>query len=69
MPFASLARRQAIGFAVLAAAGLAAAPAFAQSAASWPERPVKMIVPLGAGGPADLVGRYIAQQLGERFKQ
>ena len=69
MPLASLARRQAIGFAVLAAAGLAAAPAFAQSAASWPERPVKMIVPLGAGGPADLVGRYIAQQLGERFKQ
>ena len=68
MPLASLARRQAIGFAVLAAAGLAA-PAFAQSAASWPERPVKMIVPLGAGGPADLVGRYIAQQLGERFKQ
>jgi tripartite-type tricarboxylate transporter receptor subunit TctC len=31
--------------------------------------PVKMIVPLGAGGPADLVGRYVAQQLGERFKQ
>ena len=28
-----------------------------------------MIVPLGAGGPADLVGRYIAQQLGEKFKQ
>jgi tripartite-type tricarboxylate transporter receptor subunit TctC len=69
MPFASLARRQAVGFAVFAAAALAAAPAFAQSAPSWPERPVKMIVPLGAGGPADLVGRYIAQQLGERFKQ
>jgi len=69
MPFASLARRQAVGFAVFAAAALAAAPALAQSAASWPERPVKMIVPLGAGGPADLVGRYVAQQLGERFKQ
>ena len=37
--------------------------------AQWPDRPVKMIVPLGAGGPADLVGRYIAQQLGEKFKQ
>lgn len=69
MPFASPARRQAIGFAVLAAAALAAAPAYAQSAATWPERSVKMIVPLGAGGPADLVGRYLAQQLGERFKQ
>src|SRR6185503_9619518 len=41
----------------------------AQPAVQWPERPVKMIVPLGAGGPADLVGRYIAQQLGEKFKQ
>jgi tripartite-type tricarboxylate transporter receptor subunit TctC len=69
MPVASLARRQAVGFAAFAVAALAAAPAFAQSAASWPERPVKMIVPLGAGGPADLVGRYVAQQLGERFKQ
>jgi tripartite-type tricarboxylate transporter receptor subunit TctC len=69
MPFVSPARRQAIRFGVVAAAVLVAAPAFAQSAASWPERPVKMIVPLGAGGPADLVGRYIAQQLGERFKQ
>ena len=44
-------------------------PPSAQSAAPWPERPVKMIVPFGAGGPADLVGRYLAQQLGERFKQ
>ena len=28
-------------------------------------RPVRMIVPLGAGGPTDLVGRYLAQALGE----
>ena len=52
--------------AVLAATTL---PAAAQTAGQWPERPVRMIVPLGAGGPADLVGRYIAQQFGERFKQ
>ena len=69
MVFNCLAGRYGLRAAALAVAAFAAAPALAQSAAQWPERPVKMIVPLGAGGPADLVGRYIAQQLGERFKQ
>ncbi len=66
MHYASLARRLGMTIAALA---LTAFPALAQPAAQWPERAVKMIVPLGAGGPADLVGRYVAQQLGERFKQ
>jgi tripartite-type tricarboxylate transporter receptor subunit TctC len=63
---ASLARRLGM---TLAALAFAAVPALAQPADQWPDRPVKMIVPLGAGGPADLVGRYIAQKLGEKFKQ
>jgi tripartite-type tricarboxylate transporter receptor subunit TctC len=67
MHFISLACRQVVGLTAIAAAVFAAVPALAQS--QWPERPVKMIVPLGAGGPADLVGRYVAQHLGERFKQ
>jgi tripartite-type tricarboxylate transporter receptor subunit TctC len=66
MHYASLARHLGMTIAALA---IAAFPAMAQPAAHWPDRPVKMIVPLGAGGPADLVGRYVAQQLGERFKQ
>ena len=66
MLFASFAQRSGIAIAALAFAAL---PALAQPAAQWPDRPVKMIVPLGAGGPADLVGRYVAQQLSERFKQ
>src|SRR4029077_2185050 len=65
MLFASLAYRTGSAIAALA---LAALPALAQPG-QWPDRPVKMIVPLGAGGPSDLVGRYVAQQLGERFKQ
>ena len=69
MHFTSFARRPIINAAVLAVAAFAAVPALAQPAGEWPNRPVKMIVPLGAGGPADLVGRYVAQQLGERFKQ
>jgi len=68
MPRIRLAR-PIIAFATFAAASAAAIPAVAQPAAEWPNRPVRMIVPLGAGGPADLVGRYVAQQLGERFKQ
>jgi tripartite-type tricarboxylate transporter receptor subunit TctC len=55
-------------FAAIAAATLVALPALAQPA-PWPERSVKMIVPLGAGGPADLVARYLALQLSEQLKQ
>ena len=61
--------RQAVGLTALAFAAFAAVPALAQQAAQWPDHPVRLIVPLGAGGPADLVGRYLAQQLGEQFKQ
>ena len=64
-----LQRRPFAACAAVAMAVLAAAPAVAQQGAEWPNRPVRMIVPLGAGGPADLVGRYFAQQFGERFKQ
>ncbi len=69
MAFSRLASRYGLRAAALAVAAFAVTPALAQSAGQWPERPVKVIVPLGAGGPADLVGRYVAQQLGERFKQ
>lgn len=66
MSFARLAHRLSLAVAVFTAATL---PAMAQPAGQWPERPVRIIVPLGAGGPADLVARYLGQQLGERFKQ
>lgn len=57
----------------LAAAAIAAAcfPAQAQSqAAQSPamDRPVKMIVPYVAGGPTDVIGRILADKLGERWK-
>ena len=39
------------------------------AAQDYPSRPVRMIVPLGAGGPTDLVGRFLAQQLSEQLKQ
>ncbi len=40
-----------------------------QSAASWPSKPVRVIVPFGAGGTADIVGRIISQQLSIQLGQ
>ena len=45
---------------------LATTPASAQS---YPNRPIKLIVPFAPGGSADLVGRLLAQQLGESLGQ
>jgi len=41
-------------------------PAAAQN---YPTHPVKMIVPFGAGGPADVYARVLAQHLSEETKQ
>ena len=64
MPFACLARRQITGVigiaAAVAVAAFAAGPAFAQSAAQWPERPVRLVVPVGAGGAADTLARNLS---------
>jgi len=38
-------------------------------AADWPSRPVTMVVPFAAGGPTDVVGRIVAQRLGEILEQ
>jgi tripartite-type tricarboxylate transporter receptor subunit TctC len=54
-----------IGLIATALAALAM-PAAAQS---WPARPVKIVVPFGAGGPADVYARIVAQGLTEALKQ
>jgi tripartite-type tricarboxylate transporter receptor subunit TctC len=57
----SRARRQGVGFAsVFAIAVLAAVPALAQSLAQWPDRPVRLLVPVGAGGAADSLSRNLS---------
>jgi tripartite-type tricarboxylate transporter receptor subunit TctC len=60
------ARNQA--FAVVFSLVAVAAPAIAQ-AQDYPNRPVKIIVPFGAGGPADVFSRQIAQYLTDQLKQ
>src|SRR5215471_20420694 len=44
----------------------AVAPATAQN---WPNRPVTMVVPFAAGGPADTVGRVLALHLSDFLNQ
>ena len=41
----------------------------AVGAQTYPNHPVKMIVPFGAGGPADVYARVLAQHLSEETKQ
>lgn len=59
--------RRALAFGVFAAL-LATAP-LPVAAQDYPNKPVKIIVPFGAGGPADVYARVLAQHLGESLKQ
>lgn len=49
--------------AFLAAAGATAAAARPAAAQPWPARPVRIIVPFGLGGSADVAARFLAEPL------
>jgi tripartite-type tricarboxylate transporter receptor subunit TctC len=64
-------RRRRLDLTLAAAATLALLLGFLPSASAldYPTRPVRLIVPVAAGGGADIVGRLIAQWLSERLGQ
>src|ERR1700704_1194871 len=39
------------------------------SAQEWPQRPIRIVVPFGPGGGADIIGRIVAQSLQEKLGQ
>lgn len=53
---------------VLAALAAAALLPLAGHAQSWPNGPIKVIVPFPAGGASDQIGRVIAKALGDELK-
>ena len=56
------------GILVVSAAALLAGTLDAR-AQEWPQRPIRVIVPFGPGGGADIIGRIIAQSLQEKLGQ
>jgi tripartite-type tricarboxylate transporter receptor subunit TctC len=59
-------------FAVLTAAIIAVSPWSRQALAAepdWPSRPIRLIVPGGAGGVVDLRARWLAERLARRLRQ
>ncbi len=48
---------------------ITATSAAAQSPDTFPDRAVRMVIPYPPGGGTDLIGRLIAQKLGEAWKQ
>ena len=60
---------RAFALAGLTLALTAAAPARAGDTEAYPTKPVRIIVPYGAGGIADVTMRMTAKQLSEHFGQ
>jgi len=55
-------RRSLAGFPLLLS-GIAAAQE------AWPTRPIRMIIPFSAGGPTDVVGRVVFEQMSQQMGQ
>jgi tripartite-type tricarboxylate transporter receptor subunit TctC len=53
----------------IAAIGLLLAFTGAAMAQTYPARPITMIIPFAAGGPTDVLGRVLAQRMGEILGQ
>ena len=62
-------RSPVVFFLTLLAAVSASASAKAQGVEAWPDQPVRIIVPFPAGGPADIVSRFVGERLSAKWGQ
>ena len=62
-------RRTFLKLAGSTGAGLLTFPGVVRAQASWPNKPVKIVVPFGAGGGTDSLARFWAERLGQAFGQ
>ena len=46
-----------------------ASPFASAHADTYPDRPIRLVVPYGSGGPTDMLARALAQRMSERLKQ
>ena len=67
MSFRGLTRRSLL--ATMGLGALASTPVSAFAQTSYPERPIRIIVPFAAGGAVDIIARVVADKLTEAWKQ
>ncbi len=62
-------RRHLISQLAAASGALAALPAWVHAQGAWPQKPVKVVSPYGAGGSNDISARILCDELGKRLQQ
>ena len=69
MTHQNLISRRTLMQSAAASAALGLTPALAQTAAGWPDHPIRIIVPYPAGGSTDVLFRIIAERLKDKLGQ
>ena len=62
-------RKMLFALPALPAAFILALAPLGQAQAKWPDKPVRIILPFGAGGVADVTARIMADKLSDKLGQ
>src|SRR3954449_4389585 len=69
MKHRNLISRRTVMQGAAASAALGLRPALAQTAAGWPDHPIRMVIPYPAGGSTDVLFRIMAESLKDKLGQ